>query len=117
LLVSSAVAHEFECLLVSSAVAHEFECLLVSSAVVHEFECLLVSSAVAHEFECLLVCSAVAHECLFDKTNDYEIGIYYFSFKHAALRSLSKNWLAWNQDDVSKWGNNNILSTFGLLFQ
>jgi hypothetical protein len=44
--------------------------LLVSSAVAHEFECLLVSSAVAHEFE-----------CLFDKTNDYDIGIYYFSFK------------------------------------
>jgi hypothetical protein len=91
-------------LLVSSAVAHEFECLLVSSAVAHEFECLLVSSAVAHEFE-----------CLFDKTNDYDIGIYYFSF--AALRSLSKDWLAWNQDDVSKWGDNKILSTFGLLFQ
>ena len=32
-----------------------------------------------------------------------KIGIRYFSSKHAALRSKSKDWLAWNQDNVSEW--------------
>ena len=34
------------------------------------------------------------------QTKDYEIGICCFSAKHAALRSKSKDWLAWNQDNV-----------------
>ena len=45
---------------------------------------------------------------------DYEIGIYYFSAKRAVLRRKSKDWLAQNQDDVSKWGD---MSIRGLLFQ
>ena len=37
-----------------------------------------------------------------------------FSAKHAALRSKNKNWLAWNQDNVSELNN---MSTCKLLFQ
>ena len=37
------------------------------------------------------------------------IGICCFSAKHAALRRKSKDWLAWNQNNVSEWS--------GLLFQ
>ena len=35
------------------------------------------------------------------QTKDYIIGICCFSAKHASLRSKSKGWLAWNQDNVS----------------
>jgi hypothetical protein len=49
-----------------------------------------------------------------DETKDYKIGICCFSAKHAALRGKSKDWLARNQDNVSKWGN---MSIHGLLFQ
>jgi hypothetical protein len=48
------------------------------------------------------------------KPKDYTIGICCFFAKHAALRSKSKDWLAWNQDNVSEWRN---MSTHGLLFQ
>ena len=39
------------------------------------------------------------------QTKDSKIGICCFSAKHAALRRKSKDWLAWNQDNVSKWGD------------
>jgi len=42
-----------------------------------------------------------------------EIGICFTSTKHAALRSKSKDWLAWNEDNVSEWRD---MSTSGLLF-
>ena len=45
---------------------------------------------------------------------DYNIGIFCFSAKHAALRRKSKDWLARNQDNVSEWGE---ISIRGLLFQ
>ena len=48
------------------------------------------------------------------QTKDYKIGIFCFTAKHAALRSKSKDWLAWNRDNASKWSN---MSTRGLLFQ
>ena len=32
---------------------------------------------------------------------DYIIGIFYFSTKHTTLRRKSKDWMAWNQDNVS----------------
>ena len=54
----------------------------------------------------VLASSVVDHR--FDRsgqTNDYKIGICCFSAKHAALRRKSKYWLAWNQDNVSKWSN------------
>jgi hypothetical protein len=38
------------------------------------------------------------------QTKDYEIGICCFSAKHAALRRKSKDRLARNQDNMSKWG-------------
>ena len=48
------------------------------------------------------------------QTKDYEIGICVFSDKHASLGRKSKDWSAWNQDNVSKSGG---MSTRGLLFR
>ena len=48
------------------------------------------------------------------QTKDYKIGVCCFSVKHAALRRKGNDWLARNQDNVSKWGN---MSIHGLLFQ
>jgi hypothetical protein len=48
------------------------------------------------------------------QTKDYKIGLSCFSFKKAALRRKSKNWLTQNQDNVSEWSD---MSTCGLLFQ
>ena len=45
------------------------------------------------------------------QTKDYDIGICYFSTKRSELWSKSKDWLAWNQDNVSEWRNK---STFRL---
>ena len=49
-----------------------------------------------------------------DQTKDYKINICCFSAKHAVLRRKSKDWLAWNQNNVSEWSD---MSTLGLLFQ
>jgi hypothetical protein len=49
-----------------------------------------------------------------DQTNDYKIDISYFSSNHAAIRRKIKDWLAWNQDNVSEWGD---MSIRGMLFQ
>ena len=48
------------------------------------------------------------------QTKNYKIYICCFSAKHAALRRKSKDWLAQNQNNVSKWSD---MSTHGLLFQ
>ena len=48
------------------------------------------------------------------QTKDFKICICCFSAKHAALRKKSKDWLARNQNNVSKWSD---MSTHGLLFQ
>ena len=48
------------------------------------------------------------------QTKDYEIGICCFSAKHVALRRKSKDWLAWNRDNVSEWSD---MSIRRLLFQ
>jgi hypothetical protein len=48
------------------------------------------------------------------QTKDYKIDICCFSTKHAELRRKSKDWLAQNQDTVTKCGD---MSTLGLLFQ
>ena len=42
------------------------------------------------------------------QTKDYKIGICCFSARHAALRSKSKDWLAWNKNNVSDWGDMSI---------
>ena len=39
------------------------------------------------------------------QTKDYKIDIYFFSAKHATIRSKSKDWLVRNQDNVSKWSD------------
>ena len=64
----------------------------------------------------VLVLSAVdrVFEPWSSQSKDYKIDICCFSTKHAALRRKSKEWLAWNQDNVSEWGD---MSTRGLLFQ
>ena len=48
------------------------------------------------------------------QTKDNKIGICFFSAKHAELSRKSKDLLARNQDNVSKWGD---MSTRRLLFQ
>ena len=63
----------------------------------------LASSAVDRGFE--------PRSC---QTREYKIGMCCFSAKHAALRSNSKDWLARNQNNVSKWSD---MSTRGLSFQ
>ena len=48
------------------------------------------------------------------QTKYYKICMCCFSAKHAALRGKGKDWLVWNQNNVSEWGD---MSTHGLLFQ
>ena len=48
------------------------------------------------------------------QAKDYKIGICYFSTKQAALRRESKDWLARNQNNVSRWSD---MSTLRQLFQ
>jgi len=48
------------------------------------------------------------------QSKDYKFGICCSHAKHAALMRKSKDWLAQNQDNVSKVGG---MSTHGLLFQ
>ena len=55
---------------------------------------VLASSAVGRGFE-----------PRFGQTKDYRIGICCFSAKHVALRSKSKDLLARNQNNVSKWSD------------
>ena len=64
---------------------------------------VLASSVVDHEFEARS-----------NQTNDYKIGICFFSAKHVALRKKSKDWLARKQENVSGWGDMFIR---GLLFR
>ena len=42
---------------------------------------------------------------------DCKISICCFSAKHEALRSKSKDWLAWNQDNVSECGDMSVVCT------
>ena len=58
----------------------------------------------------VLALSAVDHgfEPRSGKTRGYEIGICCFSSKHAAIRRKSKDWSAWNQNNVSEWGDMSI---------
>jgi hypothetical protein len=37
------------------------------------------------------------------QTKDYKIFICCFSAKHTSLRRKSRDWLAWNQDNVSEY--------------
>ena len=64
------------------------------------------------------VLASSAVDCRFqprlNQIKDYKIGICCFSAKRSALRKKSKDWLAWHQDNVLKWGD---MSTRRLLFQ
>ena len=51
---------------------------------------------------------------LLSQTKDYKIVIFCPSPKHAALWNKSEDWLAWSQDNSSKWINRSVC---GLLFQ
>jgi len=42
------------------------------------------------------------------QTKDDKIGICCFSTKHAAIRRKSKDWLFWNNDNVSELGDKSI---------
>jgi hypothetical protein len=59
-----------------------------------------------------------AGDCGFEpwsgQTKDYKIGIYCSSTKLASLRSKSKDWLAWNQNNLSELSD---MYTHELLFQ
>ena len=44
------------------------------------------------------------------QTKDYKISICCFSAKHAALRRKSKDWLAWDQENVFKLSNMTYLT-------
>jgi hypothetical protein len=68
---------------------HSFQNYHIGSVKVN----MLVSSAVERGFE-----------PRWGQAKDYKIGICCFSTKHTALRRKSKDWLAWNQDNVSEWG-------------
>ena len=46
------------------------------------------------------------------QTKDYKN--WYLLLLHKSLKNKSKDWLAWNQDNVSKWNN---MSTHGILLQ
>ena len=48
------------------------------------------------------------------QTKDYKIGIFCFSVKYAALRRKSKDWLALNQYNVSKWDDNFYFDTMSI---
>ena len=48
------------------------------------------------------------------QTKDYDIGICCLTDKHAALRRGKNHRLAWNQENVSEWGD---MSIRGLFFQ
>ena len=39
------------------------------------------------------------------QSKDYEIGICGFSANHGALTRKSKDWLAWNQNNMSEWSD------------
>ena len=40
---------------------------------------------------------------------DYKIGMCWFSAKHTTLRSMNKDWLVRNQDNVSEWSDMSTL--------
>jgi len=43
------------------------------------------------------------------RPKNYKIGIHCFSAKHAAFRKKSKDWLAWNQNNMSEWSDMSTL--------
>jgi hypothetical protein len=64
----------------------------------------------------VLASSALELICkpLSGQTKEYKNGICCISAKHAALKRISKDWSARDQNNVSEWSD---MSTRGLLFQ
>ena len=99
----------------------EFYCYLFFPFTLHKS-----GTSIAFYIICRVNCISVlvrflassAVDCWFEpwsgQTKEYKIDICCFSAKHAAFRRKSKDWLAQNQDNVSKWGD---VSIRGLLFQ
>jgi len=67
---------------------------------------LIIINCIGGVMISVLASSVVDHgfEPRSDQTKNYAIGICCFSAKHEVLRRKSKDWSAWNQDNVSKWG-------------
>jgi hypothetical protein len=42
---------------------------------------------------------------LLGKTKDYKIVYFCYSAEHATLSNKNKDWLVWNQDNVSEWSD------------
>jgi predicted LPLAT superfamily acyltransferase len=76
----------------------------------------LISNCIGGAMVSVLALSAVdrGFEPWSGQTKDYKICIFCFSAKHAALRRMSKDWLARNQNNVSEWSD---MSIHKLLFQ
>jgi hypothetical protein len=76
---------------------------------------MLTSSVIDHWFSGVIVSMLTSSviDCWF-QTQSGQIDICCFSAKFAVLRSLSKDYLAQNQDNVSEWSD---MSTNRLLFQ
>jgi len=74
----------------------------------------------AHPHQCIMVSmlDSIAVYRGFEpqsgQTKNNKIDFYCFSAKHVAFRRKSKDWLTWNQNNMSKWNN---MSTRGQLFQ
>jgi hypothetical protein len=60
---------------------------------------------------CLMIIQNANYIMLLNqRIKDYNIGICCFSAKHTSLRSKSKDWLTWNQDNILEWSDMTILS-------
>jgi hypothetical protein len=81
------------------------------------FNELMMSAAACGIMVNVLASSAVERgfEPRSGKTKDYDIGMCCFSAKYAALRRKSKDWLALNQYNVSKWDDNMTLMSINIL--
>ena len=65
----------------------------------------MMNNCIYGEMVSLLASSVVDRGLESDQVKDYEIGICCFSANHADLRRKCKDWLAWNQDNVSECGD------------
>ena len=110
-------------LYVTIAVVADFYCcglillmLMFYATVVVSWLFMSLYNRIGGVMVCVLASKAVdrGFEPLSDQHKDYKICTFWFFTKHASLRRKSKDWLAWNQDNVSEWSN---MSICGLLFQ
>ena len=87
-------------------------CILILPIVNDTYLCLMAHSLYLFNSICVVMVSMFAL-CVVDRwfkplsgqTKVYNICICCFSAKHTALRRKNKDWLAWNEDNVSEWKN------------